>query len=161
MNRKLEQWRQLTRDERWLLAKLAITLPLVEVALRYTGLRRTRVLLGEERCPGTDAGLASAVMDSASAERLARFVEIASRHGLWRPTCLARSLVLCSLLRRRGLPAQLRIGVSKEKDGLRGHAWVELAGRVINDRATIVDDYAVYRDLGRLPPRGADGRDTG
>src|SRR5207249_10712960 len=55
-------------------------------------------------------------------------VEIAGRFCLPRPTCLAKALVVFSLLRRRGLPAELVIGVSKTRGLLEGHAWVELGG---------------------------------
>jgi hypothetical protein len=41
------------------------------------------------------------------------------------PSCLRRSLVLTALLRQRGRPATLCVGVRKDGHGLRAHAWVE------------------------------------
>jgi hypothetical protein len=67
------------------------------------------------------------------AERTARLVAAAGRLGLWRGSCLERSLVLCCLLSRRGLPAELRIGVRVEAGRLAAHAWVEAGGLVVND----------------------------
>src|SRR5581483_11465170 len=44
--------------------------------------------------------------------------------------CLMRSLVLLVLLNRRGIPAELVIGVkSGGEDEFGAHAWVELEGR--------------------------------
>jgi hypothetical protein len=40
-------------------------------------------------------------------------------------TCLRSSLVLCDMLTRRGVRAELRIGVRKTSDGVAAHAWVE------------------------------------
>jgi len=44
--------------------------------------------------------------------------------------CLERSVVLFVLLRRTGLPVELRIGVQPHR--FRAHAWVELDGRPIS-----------------------------
>ena len=83
------------------------------------------------------------------AMRLGRLVSIASRHGPCTVTCLRRSLALGWLLRRRGLPAQLRVGVGKDDGRTHAHAWVELAGRVVNDHPAVAAEYAVYRELDR------------
>jgi hypothetical protein len=45
-------------------------------------------------------------------------------------TCLTRSLALQGMLRRRGRPAVLRIGVAKPSgEPFEAHAWVEMEGR--------------------------------
>jgi hypothetical protein len=43
------------------------------------------------------------------------------------PSCLRRSLVLTALLRQRGQPAVICVGVRKHGAGLRAHAWVQCA----------------------------------
>lgn len=53
------------------------------------------------------------------------------RRGL---DCLPRSLTLYLLLRRRGVPATLRIGVKRYPFG--AHAWVECLGEVLDDTPT-------------------------
>ena len=50
-----------------------------------------------------------------------------------RTNCLEQSLVLCWLLRRRGIAADLRIGARKDSDRFEAHAWVELNSQVLND----------------------------
>lgn len=55
---------------------------------------------------------------------------LGSRLGL---TCLPRSLALCSLLRERGYPAEIRIGVRREAGRLLAHAWVELDGETLGE----------------------------
>lgn len=84
--------------------------------------------------------------------RLAWLVSVAARSGAYRATCLRQSLALWWLLRRRGFPAALRIGVGRRAQELRAHAWVELRGHVVNDHPAVADDYATYHDLrDRLP----------
>jgi hypothetical protein len=55
--------------------------------------------------------------------------------------CLHRSAATVSLLRRYGFPAQLVIGAQKVP--FQSHAWVELAGEIINDKPYLHDRYAV------------------
>jgi transglutaminase superfamily protein len=43
-----------------------------------------------------------------------------------RPTCLVRALILFRLLRRRGEPAALVVGLPEHPVGPTAHAWVEL-----------------------------------
>ena len=46
-------------------------------------------------------------------------------------TCLPQALAAEAILRRRGHPADLRLGVKRSDDGVEAHAWVESYGRVI------------------------------
>ncbi len=82
--------------------------------------------------------------------RRAYLVSVAARFGPYRATCLRRSLFLWWLTRRRGLDSKLQIGVRREQGELTAHAWSELDGEVLNDRAEIVERYAVF-DAKRLP----------
>jgi Transglutaminase-like superfamily/Coenzyme PQQ synthesis protein D (PqqD) len=69
--------------------------------------------------------------DAARAGRIAAAVDGAASMYFTRAWCLQRSLVTLILLRTRGWPAQLVLGVRRMP--FTAHAWVELAGRVVND----------------------------
>jgi|SRR5579864_462002 len=71
-------------------------------------------------------------------------LDVASRRGLVRGNCLSRSVALCWLLRRRAIPAQLRIGARKNGNQLEAHAWVEVAGRAVNDSDDVRTRYAPF-----------------
>ena len=60
------------------------------------------------------------------AQRYAQLTAIAANHGLYKAKCLHQSLVLCHLLRKQGLPAQIRIGVQPKPQPFQAHAWVVL-----------------------------------
>ena len=60
--------------------------------------------------------------------RLARFTAATYRLLPVPSTCLRESLVLCTLLKRRGASARLCLGVSKDGPSLAAHAWVECEG---------------------------------
>lgn len=59
-------------------------------------------------------------------------VRIAARYYCrWRLDCLPRAMTLYVLLRRRGIPATLSIGVKRFP--FAAHAWVECLGEVLDD----------------------------
>lgn len=69
--------------------------------------------------------------EGAFAEKAAWAVMTSSRY-VPAATCLTQAFATQVLLSRRGLPARLRIGVVKGKDGrLQAHAWVESNGVVV------------------------------
>jgi hypothetical protein len=55
--------------------------------------------------------------------------------------CLQRSATTVLLLRRHGIPAHLVIGVQQLP--FKAHAWVEVHGRVVNDKPYIPEIYGV------------------
>jgi len=58
--------------------------------------------------------------------------------------CLARSLTLARVLGRRGVVTEVRIGVLTEGGALQAHAWVEWAGRVLNDHPDNLQRFAPF-----------------
>lgn len=63
---------------------------------------------------------------------------------IWYPKqvlCLQRSAATACLLKRFGHPAQLVVGTVFVP--FKAHAWVEVDGRVVNDRASTIATYAV------------------
>ena len=55
--------------------------------------------------------------------------------------CLQRSAATACLLRQYGVPAQLVIGAQRMP--FKAHAWVEVEGRVVNDKPYTPEMYAV------------------
>jgi hypothetical protein len=52
-----------------------------------------------------------------------------------RVRCLQRSAVLTCVLRNWGIPAQMVMG--SQKSPFKAHAWVEIDGKVINERRNV------------------------
>jgi hypothetical protein len=63
--------------------------------------------------------------------RVAYLIERAASLYPFRATCLKKSLVLLRILRRRGIPAELRLGVRKVQDELNAHAWIDCEGHTL------------------------------
>jgi hypothetical protein len=70
--------------------------------------------------------------------QLALLADIAARITYGQGRCLGRSLLLFWLLRVRGEPAELLIGINKEVAALHSHAWIELRRRVIADQPQFI-----------------------
>lgn len=124
-----------------MLVQAVVLLPLIGLALRTMGLRRTLSFL--DRLAGSANVSAAGV---ASARRTERVVTWAARYGLVRGTCLTRSLALWCLLRRQHIAAALRIGVRRE-DAFEAHAWIEHQGRVLNDAPNVGERYRLFAEV--------------
>jgi len=73
-----------------------------------------------------------------------RICQAVDRACIWyakRVLCLQRSAATACLLKRAGVPAELVIGT--QFTPFRAHAWVEVAGLIVNDRPYITEIYTV------------------
>jgi hypothetical protein len=111
--------RRLAWTDWTVLATATVVLPAAALALKLVNLTRllhaAQMLAGRRRPTG----------DSGDAERIVRLVDAAAAWCVPTPTCLARAMVAFVLVRRRGIPARLVIGITKARGPLEGHAWVE------------------------------------
>ena len=133
MKRAMRTWRsyrRMDRGDRRLALETAAALLATRMGLRLAGLARWRALMVRQTPikPGVQASTAVEVGRQAAAIQ-----EAVSRHLLWQPSCLEKSLVLWWQLGRRGIAADLRIGARKEDGRFEAHAWVEMNNVVLND----------------------------
>jgi hypothetical protein len=126
-----------------LLLAASTLLPVMALRLRLEGLSRVRSRVEH----------ASGARDALAIDRVARIVDIAARHAPVRVGCLPRALTLQWLLRRRGVPADLRVGVRKEGDRLDAHAWVEHAGTPLMEPADVAERFAPFDPLAKAASR--------
>jgi len=67
---------------------------------------------------------------------------LVKRYIPYKGTCLSRSMLLYWLLRREGVETNLRIGVKKDQEVFKAHAWLEYKTIVLNDLQRIDEQYA-------------------
>ena len=148
MRRRIARLGSLQRGQwRVVLASLLL-MPAVQLSLRFRGFKRTAHMLAARSA--RRAGIADAREARAVADAVAL---VAGRRAIG-ARCLGRSLVLWFLLRRRGIDAELVIGVDVPRGGeLPAHAWVELAGEPVNDRPNVRERFGGFDlKLPRLAP---------
>lgn len=88
---------------------------------------------------GSEENVPEALHLAGATDAVARRMPLATR-------CLQRSLALVWLLRRRGGGGRLRIGVRRAPTSVSAHAWVEVAGRAVNDSPAHCAQFAVLQD---------------
>ena len=74
-------------------------------------------------------------------ERICSAVDMACIWYWKEALCLQRSAATACLLKRYGIPAQMVIGAQQMP--FKAHAWVEVDGRVVNDKPYMHEMYAV------------------
>jgi hypothetical protein len=104
----------------------------VRLHLKARGFGRSVARARRMGARGADAG----VSDAGLAERTAHRVAVAGAFFPGRAVCLEQSLALYVLLRRRGVPAELRLGVTPSP--FYAHAWVEVDGAPVNEDAETI-----------------------
>ena len=123
-------------------------LPAISLSLKVRGFRATQnSLLGYHK--QFQSGSREVVADRLPSESeycqlTARAVNAAARNVWRRATCLEKSLAIWSLLRRRGIASQLRIGARNMGDKFEAHAWVEHEGVAINEPEDLHRHYATF-----------------
>ncbi len=116
-----------------------------------TGVKLGLATLGFGRLYGVASRLlrarATAGAPAAVLRETARRVALAGAFFPGRALCLEQSLALWILLRRRGIEADLRLGVQPRPFG--AHAWVEHRGEPVNERPEFVGSFLTLPSFGR------------
>jgi hypothetical protein len=112
-----------------------------DLALRFLGFARSvgiarRLAQRKRTAPTNTASLVPAVC---------RRVAMAGVFYPGRARCLEQSLALYVLLRRRGVPANLKLGVQPYP--FNAHAWVELDGVALNERPETIQQFVPLQDF--------------
>lgn len=127
--RRIASFLALTAPEKALLLQAFFWLPVTVLALRVRGLRPLPAPAKRE--------------PAVAPARIAELVAIAARHGLARGNCLSQSLTLRRLLGG----GELRIGARRGACGLEAHAWVEHAGRPLNEAPDVAERFPPFPAL--------------
>ena len=127
--------------DRALTARLLVVLPLLGLALRVWGFRRTHGVLDRLSAPAVKRGRGQA----RDPEHIAAVVVHVNRHLLpYQSRCLLESTALWYLLRRNAHAADLVLGARTLLGPFEAHAWVELDGRAMNDTGRVRDIYTPF-----------------
>ena len=140
---RLLRFAQVGPAERYVVLASLTLLPPLTFALHLRGMAHARALAatlaralpapGRELSARRVSELVASVADGLTDQRVPHF------------SCLARALVTCALLERRGERPTLQLGVRRDappSEQLDAHAWVELDGEVLSDGADVAARYA-------------------
>lgn len=124
---------------------------LAELAVRTVRLPRLAHALGIALEDGNDtqvrARASARRLGPEAVDRRAALVDRVYRAWPRHDSCLRRAILLGFYVRRAS--PLLRIGVARDGESVRAHAWIEVDGRVVGDEA---GDYAPLRPPARVAP---------
>ena len=143
----MEKWRRFRKrplEERALILRALVFLPITEIGLRVMGFQRCKEMIEKLRVRERPSRTLGSVSPGEMAWKITRAVRTVELHGPGAPNCLERSMLLWWMLRRRGIEGELRIGARKNGSRLEAHAWVELEGEVLNDSPEVHRHYARF-----------------
>jgi hypothetical protein len=147
----LKRYRALDRESRHLFWRALLLLTRLGVQLRVRGYNQTLATLQTKlRVSGTQ--LVNGTDSAGYLDQACRMVRVAAHYSFGKPSCLEQSLALWYLLERRGISAQLRIGVRKNAGKFEAHAWVERDGVALNQPDEMHRHYAAFeKELAGTP----------
>lgn len=135
---RLRTFLRLRWAERIAFARAWCFLVAAKLGIRHFGLRRTLNALAPEPRVAPDRSWPLA----------ARWLPVAVRYFPNGGHCLGRSVALVAILRRAGIPCDLRIGVRQGTADIEAHAWVEVDGHPVNDVEDIGEHYRSFEAIG-------------
>jgi hypothetical protein len=136
MMQRWRRFRRLSGFERGIVLEAAAGLLISWLAVRLLGFRVCRSVFEKPLAARNSWNSRSGEADVLGvARRIAHLEAVTATNLFFRTSCLELSLVLCRMLRQRGMNADLRIGARKEANRFEAHAWVELDGTVIDGGA--------------------------
>lgn len=115
-----------------------IKMGFIVFGVKHTNWIIKSLLVGKKRKPPLSSNDALAVAMATQS-----FLAAAVRLPGLSSTCLMRSSALQAMLQRRGIEAQLKIGMRRADHKIEGHAWVELDGLILNETAEVAKTYEV------------------
>jgi hypothetical protein len=89
---------------------------------------RTVRLLGRVQPAGAEKRARADELREAT--RVGETAALVARRLPWRPTCLRQALAVQRMLRRRGIPNRLHLGVASPSEAT-AHAWVTVDGQAV------------------------------
>ncbi len=116
-------------------------LQVVAVAIRLCSFRKLTLWM-IHRFPKEPAALKRKASIAMALQITRRVLRVNRRMRIFPASCLVESITLWWMLRRRKIPADLRIGVRTITGSFDSHAWVELHGTVLNDIDQVATIYS-------------------
>jgi hypothetical protein len=142
----LNKVRELSEKDRGLLLQSLLLLPAIHAALIVLGYARLQQLMEWLTPLQSNPHALSEREILPYAREISRIVSIAAAHGVYRATCLRKSMLVWWFLRREGIQSRICFGVRMTGRLLLAHAWLEWDGIVLNDSIDISEQYKALRD---------------
>ncbi|MEZ5428366.1 MAG: lasso peptide biosynthesis B2 protein [Pyrinomonadaceae bacterium] len=144
---KIKTFWNLPLSHKWIFIQIATLVPLVQLGIKTVKFKRTFRILQffQKRRPANPANRLKTV------RRYQNYLNLFHKQFPFLGKCLAGSLALWFLLRRKGIETELRFGVKKEDEKLLAHSWIEYRGKLLETQNSYVPfPGSILEEVGRL-----------
>lgn len=140
---KTRSLRRMSADQRGLIVEAFVLPILIFVGFRVAGVSRTQRYLRRWAMSGSPDNEASRSSPETQAVILSaqRAQSLVKRLAGLEGSCLQRSLTLWTLLLKRGVCADLKVGYRSQYGAIEAHAWLEHQGLLINESLAVASTY--------------------
>jgi hypothetical protein len=144
MNR-LAKFARLSWPDRLLFLEAALWLGIARLAILLIPFRWIALLLGKHMA---ESPVSMEPTHRSLAEHVSWAIRTASRHVPWKSRCLVQAMAVKGMLRLRGIPSTIYMGLAKdEDDNLKAHAWLRSGDMVVVgtpgvDRFSVVSTFS-------------------
>lgn len=125
-----------------LFLKIGLLVPLTEIGIRTFGFKRTVRFLEyfarEKKKPSE--------RPQVLINRHSNYLYLFKKNFPFFGKCLAHSLSLWFILKKKGVSTDLRFGMKKQEGGLLAHAWLEFEGKPLASKSELEEDYTFFPD---------------
>lgn len=142
MFKKTGLFLELPNQHKWILTKICVIVPLVQLGIKTIGFKHSfntlKYFVKEAKTP--EANIFTVI------NRHRNFLYLYTKQFPFLGNCLARSLTLWLLLKNKGIDTELRFGMKKEDQKLLAHAWVEYLGSPLATDEEISENYSFFHE---------------
>lgn len=114
------------------------------ILIRFGSERDLVARIGGQRvasgAPEEDGAAPAETCGESKGVRIGAMLERVARHTWWRSMCLEKALAGRWMLRRRGIPSTMYVGMAKRDGNFIAHAWLVGEGRTVTGAST--ENYA-------------------
>ena len=132
--RRLRAVARMPWSEKALAAEAIVMLAAARILIRFGSERDLVSRIGGTRVAAVaphEGGFPAAEPDEPRGIQIGAMLERAARHTWWRSMCLEIALAGRWMLRRRGIPSTMYVGMAKRGGNFIAHAWLVGEGRTV------------------------------
>lgn len=132
---RLRSLRRMSWSDRGLAIESLVMLAAARIFVKITKGKNLVSRIGGKPIRGSDAGLSAT--PSGSVSHVGAMVERIARATWWRSMCLEKALAGKWMLRRRGIPSTMYVGMARRDGEYVAHAWLVGEGETVTGGSRI------------------------